>query len=120
MLFQTFGFVIFFLATIILIYFTKGYIQRIILLCASLFFYACGSAQHLFVFLFVIIITYLFGILIEKRRKKIILLLGIFLSIIPLFVFKYSSFVFSQIFSDFIIGRGGGGRAGGGGGVVEQ
>jgi D-alanyl-lipoteichoic acid acyltransferase DltB (MBOAT superfamily) len=103
MLFQTYGFVSFFLMTIILIHFTKGYIQRIILLCASLFFYACGSIQHLFVFLFVIIITYLFGILIEKKRNKIIFLLGVFLSIIPLLVFKYSNFVLSQIFPDFII-----------------
>jgi D-alanyl-lipoteichoic acid acyltransferase DltB (MBOAT superfamily) len=103
MLFQTFEFTLFFLITVILIHFTKGYIQRIILLCTSLFFYAYGSIQHLFVFIFVIIITYLFGILIEKRRNRIIFSFGILLSIIPLFIFKYSNFILSQIFSNNIL-----------------
>jgi hypothetical protein len=78
MLFQTFDFIVFFLVAVILIYSTKGYAQRIILLCASLFFYAYGSIQHLFVFILVIGITYLFGILIEKKRNKFIFSLGIF------------------------------------------
>jgi hypothetical protein len=72
MLFQTFDFIVFFLVAVILIYFTKGYAQRTILLCASLFFYAYGSIQHLFVFILVIGITYLFGILIEKKQNKFI------------------------------------------------
>jgi D-alanyl-lipoteichoic acid acyltransferase DltB (MBOAT superfamily) len=82
MLFQTFEFGIFFLITVMLVCFTRGRIQKILLLCASLFFYACGSIQHLLVFVFVIIITYLFGIVIEKKRNKIIFSLSIFSSFI--------------------------------------
>jgi D-alanyl-lipoteichoic acid acyltransferase DltB (MBOAT superfamily) len=37
--------------------------------------------------------------LIEKKRNRIIFLLGIFFTIIPLLVFKYANFILSQIFS---------------------
>jgi D-alanyl-lipoteichoic acid acyltransferase DltB (MBOAT superfamily) len=103
MLFQTFEFGIFFLITAVLVCFTRGRVQRVLLLCASLFFYACGSIQHLFVFILVIVITYLFGIAIEKKRNKIIFSLSIFSTFIPLFIFKYLNFVVSQIFSGGVL-----------------
>jgi hypothetical protein len=97
MLFQTFVFAFFFLVTILLVYLTKGYVQRMILLCASLFFYAYGSIPHLLVFISVIIITFMCGILIEKKRSRCLFVISLGLSFMPLIVFKYADFILSQI-----------------------
>jgi D-alanyl-lipoteichoic acid acyltransferase DltB (MBOAT superfamily) len=99
MLFQTFVFALFFLVTVLLIYCTKGYVQRIILLCASLFFYAYGSIPHLLVFGSVIIVTFLFGILIEMKRNRSLFVISLVFCFMPLIIFKYADFILSQITS---------------------
>lgn len=99
MLFQTYEFLIFFLIVAVTSYIAKKRARQVCLLIASIFFYAWGSIPHTPLFLFVILWTYLFGILIEKRRSKIVLAIGIGGSFCPLLLYKYVPFLIGQIFS---------------------
>ncbi len=59
------------------------------LLIASLVFYAWGGIYYMFIMLASIAVNYAAGRLLEKKRKKSILIMTIILNLATLFVFKY-------------------------------
>jgi D-alanyl-lipoteichoic acid acyltransferase DltB (MBOAT superfamily) len=105
MIFQSFEFVIFFCIVCLSVFLSKGRTQQIILLLASIYFYAYGSLPHTLVFLFVILWTYVMGLFIGKLRiqddktkvSKRITALAIGITFLPLAIYKYLPFVVLQI-----------------------
>ncbi len=106
MVFSSMIFLWFFLPIVLCLYFFSYNIKikNLILLFASLLFYAWGSEiNHFSLLLFSIFLNYIFGILIDRFRKidKPILFLAIFFNLFLLGYFKYFNFIvdsFSQIF----------------------
>ena len=76
--------------------------KNLVLLLASLFFYAWGGLNYLKILIISILINYIFGLLIDrvKDRKKLrstFLVIGIILNLALLFYFKYYDFFISNI-----------------------
>ena len=90
MIFSSIGFIIFFLVFILLIKFFSNY-QKQIIIFSSLFFYSYWNP--IFFFLIIYILTTTFFII----KKKLDLKISIPIIILPLFYFKYSSFIFDLI-----------------------
>ena len=101
MLFQSFAFLIFFAVTVLLTFLLRGKSQRFVLLAASLYFYAYGSAAHLFLLLFVIALTWGAALLVEKNHSRKILIPAVVLSFVPLIVCKYVPFFGSEFFPQY-------------------
>ncbi|MCR4739209.1 MAG: MBOAT family protein [Lachnospiraceae bacterium] len=76
--------------------------KNIVLLLASLLFYAWGEPLFVFVLMAGVLINYSLGILMEKGgRKKFYLVLALIFDLGILFVFKYLSFVTSELSKAF-------------------
>lgn len=72
--------------------------KNLILLLASLLFYAWGEPLFICVLILGIVVNYYFGIMIEKRcNKKLHLVLALSFNLGILFVFKYLSFVINEL-----------------------
>ena len=72
--------------------------KNLILLLASLLFYAWGEPLFICILVLGIAVNYYFGIMIEKRcNKKLYLVLSLIFNLGILFVFKYLSFVISEL-----------------------
>ena len=72
--------------------------KNLILLLASLLFYAWGEPLFICVLILGIAVNYYFGIMIEKRcNKKLYLVLSLIFNLGILFVFKYLSFVIGEL-----------------------
>ncbi len=108
MLFSSLTFIFYFLTTCLICYFIipKRYkkIKNFILLVFSLFFYSWGEPKYILVMLMTILISYIFGLLInsynEKKNNKIKLMLfiiSIILILSSLFYFKYINFFIENI-----------------------
>ena len=96
MLFSSMTFVFLFLPLLTLIYFiSKKEFHNIILLIASIVFYAWGEPKYLAIMLLTIIINYFGAIAIEKysNNRKLILILTIILDLSFLIYFKYFNFL---------------------------
>lgn len=98
MVFSSLFFLLYFLPVVLLLYWIipdKG--KNLFLLLASLYFYAWGEGLYVFLMLFVVLVNYIIGRLLEKipRRKKTLLAIGIFLNLVPLLFYKYSTFLLS-------------------------
>lgn len=94
-------FLFLFLPILLLIYyFSNPRYQNLILLLASVIFYAWGEPKYIFLMLLSILMNYWFGILINKFKawKKIFLIIAILYNLTTLFVFKYLNF-FGVIFA---------------------
>jgi len=63
----------------------------VLLLIANTFFYLCFDIRYLFVLIYVILISYLFGLCVSKEKGKGTVL-GIILTVLPLIIFKYLNF----------------------------
>lgn len=102
MLFPSEVFLFVFLPTVLAIYYlflrkTKK-VKNIFLLAASLFFYAWGEPEYVFLMIAVILANWLYGILVDRVRDKkhlvkLILVLMVATNIGVLGWFKYSGFV---------------------------
>ncbi|MEG1427022.1 MAG: MBOAT family O-acyltransferase [Oscillospiraceae bacterium] len=94
MLFSSVSFLYWFLPLAILVYFLipkKG--RNSVLLLFSLFFYFYGEPKYLFLMVGSTLSTYLFGLWIDKaKRKRLPLILSLSLSIGLLLFFKYADF----------------------------
>lgn len=71
MLFNSFGFLVFFPLVCVAYFFVthkvrKNIISQILLLAFSLFFYACWKPAYLVLILFSVVVTYASGILMQK------------------------------------------------------
>ena len=85
-----------FLPILLGLYFiTPQKFRNFILLIASLFFYAFGELQFLYLLLSVIIINYVFAILLhaDPKSKKFTLILTLIINLGALFYFKYFAFL---------------------------
>lgn len=86
-------------------YFSPKRIKNIILLCASLFFYAWGEQLYLLILLFSILLNYGIGLLIDLskgKRAKIVVFIGVIANLFILGYYKYYNFLvdsINQIFS---------------------
>ncbi len=107
MLFSSTTFLFLFLPIVFLLYyFAKEKYRNIILLVASIYFYAYGEPKFVYVMLTSIALNYLFAIAMEKMQAKqkgckAILAIAVILNLSILFVCKYLNFTISIIDSLF-------------------
>lgn len=106
MLFSSTIFLFLFLPFVIVIYYTllrnKRNLQNIFLCIFSILFYAWGEPMFVFIMLFSIALNYFFGLYIGNHRSdlkktKVVLGISIAVNLSLLFVFKYLTFVLSNI-----------------------
>lgn len=103
MVFSSVTFLYFFLPLVIVAYiFAIGKLRNIVLLAASLVFYAWGEGYFVFLMLCSITINYFIGLLISIQKAKgsnarWVLFLGVALNLVPLLFFKYSNFLIGNI-----------------------
>lgn len=101
MVFSSVVFLFLFLPIVLLAYFAvKGKARNLVLVIASLFFYAWGEPVYLFLMIFSILFSYGMGRLIDRKKKendpgaaKLWLICSIFVHIGLLVVFKYTDFL---------------------------
>ena len=95
MLFSSLLFLYAFLPVCLLLYFLVPGLtgKNIVLLCASLVFYAWGEPVYVFLMLAVAALNWGFGLLLEKKRSKGLLALCVALNLASLVVFKYAGFL---------------------------
>ena len=98
MLFTSISFLYYFLPLVLIIYFIvpKKY-KNLILFIFSLIFYFYGEPKYIFLMILEILIAYIGAILIDKYKSKKILILTLFIHIILLIIFKYTSFLITNI-----------------------
>ncbi|MBQ7891643.1 MAG: MBOAT family protein [Erysipelotrichaceae bacterium] len=110
MLFSSTVFLYLFLPLLIILYYTifagKRLAQNVLLLIASLFFYAWGEPKFVVIMIASIIINWLFGIFVDKYRsnnivEKVIITLAVVFNLFILFVFKYLAFASNIVNSLF-------------------
>ncbi len=97
MLFSSITFLYYFLPLVLILYFiAPKKLKNVVLLIASLMFYAWGEPKCVFLMLATIVWNYCFGILIEraqkKNTKKIYLTVSIIGTLSGLLYFKYAGF----------------------------
>ena len=104
MVFSSAEFIWFFLPIVLVIYFGVGVFERngnvvknIVLLIASLIFYAWGEPYYILLLLFSIIMNYIFGLLVEKKKNRCILAFAVCANLGILGIFKYFNFIFDNI-----------------------
>ena len=95
MVFSSLLFLYVFLPVCLLLYFLVPGLtgKNIVLLCASLVFYAWGEPVYVFLMLAVAALNWGFGLLLEKRPEKLWLALCVALNLVSLVVFKYAGFL---------------------------
>ena len=100
MVFSSITFLFYFLPIVIGIYYiVPNKLKNMVLLLASIFFYFYGEPKYVIIMIISIIITYFFGILIDKYKKysKLFLILSICASVGILIYFKYAKFIIQNI-----------------------
>lgn len=103
MVFSSITFLFYFLPILLVIYFLGGR-SNLILLLASLIFYAWGEMEFVSLMLLSCLCNYLLGLLIEYGKRfpaKLMLSLGIACNLGPLLFFKYAHF-FSETLNSLI------------------
>lgn len=99
MLFNSLGFILFFLLVFIIYYIANDKYRYIVLLIASYLFYGMTSIRYLAILIIITLVTYFSGLLMNKysSRKKLILSLTIIFCLIFLVYFKYFNFLLKSI-----------------------
>ena len=102
MVFSSITFLFYFLPIVLGIYYiVPKKCKNLVLLIASFIFYFYGEPTYVLLMAFSIVITYIFGRLIDKykntERAKIFLVLAIVISIGLLVYFKYANFIIQNI-----------------------
>lgn len=98
MVFSSATFLFLFLPIVLALYYLAPKFSRnLILLLASLFFYAWGEVFYLFILVFSILINYIFGFLICRYSNRLSLFLAIASNLLLLGIFKYTNFVIDNI-----------------------
>ncbi len=100
MLFNSFHFILFFIAVVILYYMSPHKFRWILLLIASYYFYICWRPKQIIFILLIVFstfINYIFSLIMyreknDKKRKKY-LIITLMINFSLLFLFKYSVFV---------------------------
>lgn len=103
LVFSDLVFLFVFLPAVLFVYFiVRNELKNVVLLIASLLFYAWGEPKYVFLMLFSITINYIFGLLIDKSRgnlslKKLFLAIAIIGNVALLGVFKYANFFVDNV-----------------------
>ena len=100
MVFSSITFLFYFLPIVLGVYYiVPNKLKNMVLLLASIFFYFYGEPKYVIIMIISIIITYLFGILIDKYEKysKLFLILSICACVGILIYFKYANFIIQNI-----------------------
>lgn len=101
MVFSGIPFLYFFLPVLLLFYFiSPNKIKNPILLLFSLIFYASGEPKNIAVMLVTIVIAYISALVISALtggKRRLIFILSLILSLLPLFYFKYADFIIENI-----------------------
>ena len=98
MLFSSITFIYVFLPILLITYYiTPTKYKNIILLIFSLLFYSLGEPKYIIILILSCIINYYLSKLLNKKYKKIILIIAIIYNIGQLFIFKYTDFFISNI-----------------------
>ena len=100
MVFSSIAFLFYFLPiTLVLYYVLPKRCRNIVLLTASLFFYAYGEPTYVIIMILSIIFTYFYGLMMDKFKKysKVFLILSICTSIGLLVYFKYTNFIIDNL-----------------------
>jgi len=102
MTFTSFGFLIFFPTVILIYYLLPEKYRRWFLLLASYYFYINLKPVYAVLLAGITLVTYAFTISIARaktaRNKKLLLILDIVMTLLPLFFFKYYNFVNTAIY----------------------
>lgn len=101
MVFSSLIFLWMFLPIVLGMYFlTKESYRNVLLLAASLFFYAWGEPVYVLVMILSIVINYIYGLKIgteDETKRKRALVGGIVINLALLGVFKYSGFLWKTL-----------------------
>lgn len=109
MLFSSVIFLFYFFPLVLVLYFLCSFnrvLQNIVLLVASIVFYAWGEPVNVIILLFSIVFNSLMGFLVQKKegrsgkRRKAFLIFAIVINLGILFVFKYLGFVLGLFITD--------------------
>lgn len=100
MVFSSVTFLFYFLPFVLLLYFVLPF-RNVLLLLASLFFYAWGEVNYVLLLLLSITVNYACGILIETQSsssmKRVALVLGVAVNVASICFFKYTNFVVENL-----------------------
>ena len=103
MVFSSISFLFFFLTLLFLSYFlVPNKYRNNVLLIFSLIFYYMGEKWYVFLLLLSCLVNYIIGLLLQKKRKKLYLIICLVFNIGLLFYFKYTNFfleTFNNIFN---------------------
>ena len=100
MVFSSITFLFYFLPIVLGIYYiVPNKAKNLVLLIASLFFYFYGEPTYVIIMVLSIVLTYVFGLLMDKypNHKKTFLTLSIIVSVGILVYFKYFNFLMDNI-----------------------
>lgn len=99
MVFSSITFIYYFLPILLLIYFIMpSKFRNIILLIFSLFFYFYGEPKYIWVLILSCVINYIFGLIVEKfKKKRLLLIISIIFNLGLLMFFKYTNFFIDNI-----------------------
>ena len=99
MLFSSIPFLYYFLPIVLMVYFlVPRSWQNAVLLLSSLFFYGWGEPKHLLLMAGSILLFYLFGLAVDRsRRKKVWLAVSVISGAALLGVFKYADFFVESV-----------------------
>ncbi len=97
MLFNSWQYLLFFPFVVLLYFLIPGKIKNIWLLIASYYFYMGWNAKYVILLLFTTIVTYTGALILDKYRKRWILLLTVAANFSILFYFKYVQFAWDNV-----------------------
>ena len=105
MVFSSLEFLLFYLSVTLLIYFAVPLRARnIVLLAVSLFFYGWGEPLYVFLMIFTIVVDYIFGLIVERKRErgspkgaKTALVAAVVINLAILGFFKYYNFFVTNL-----------------------
>ena len=102
MVFSSIIFIYYFLPLLLIIYFAfpKKY-RNLVLLLFSLCFYFYGEKNYIFLLLSSCFFNYIIGLLIEKKKQKRYLVIGVVVNLLLLGYFKYTNFFIENFNSIF-------------------
>ena len=98
MLFTSISLLYYFLPIVLILYFTlPKKCRNVVLFFASLFFYYYGEPKYIILMLAEILVAYIGGLLINKYKKKSIMVVTVGIHIALLCIFKYTDFIISNV-----------------------
>lgn len=101
MVFSSSIFLFFFLPVVVFMYYVpfRNCIKakNVLLLVASLFFYAWGEPVVVFLMILSILANYFFALIMKENNKKVLLIISVIFNLSFLFVFKYLDFTLKSV-----------------------